>query len=99
MRNPFNLFRGRSAAHQRGKSAASGSSLFHAIRAHFIAADPAPKSSDWWRADNLTADADANPDVRRILRMRSRFEIQNNPYARGMVQTVANDSIGSIFAA
>lgn len=95
MRNLFNIFRGRSAALKRGQTAASGSSLFHAIRAHFIAADPAPKSSDWWRADNLTADADANPDVRRTLRMRSRFEIQNNPYARGMVQTVANDSIGS----
>ena len=95
MINPFNFFRNKTAAARRRSAAPSGSSLFHAIRAHFIAADPAPKSSEWWRADNLTADADANPDVRRTLRMRSRFEIQNNPYARGMVQTVANDSIGS----
>ena len=95
MINPFNFFRNKTAAARRRSAAPSGSSLFHAIRAHFIAADPAPKSSEWWRADNLTADADANPEVRRTLRMRSRFEIQNNPYARGMVQTVANDSIGS----
>ena len=95
MINPFNFFRNKTAAARRRSAAPSGSSLFHAIRAHFIAADPAPKSSEWWRADNQTADADANPDVRRTLRMRSRFEIQNNPYARGMVQTVANDSIGS----
>ena len=96
MINPFNFFRDKTAAaHRQSAAPRSGSSLFHAIRAHFAASDPAPKSSDWWRADNLTADADANPETRRILRMRSRYEVQNNPYARGMVQTVANDSIGS----
>ena len=95
MRNPLSFLRGKTAAPRRKTAAPTGSGLFHAIRAHFAASDPAPKSSDWWRADNLPADADANPETRRILRMRSRYEIQNNPYARGIVQTVANDSIGS----
>ena len=94
MRNPFSLrgiFGGK-----RGKSAApSGSERFHALRAHFMSADPIPKQSDWRHADNLAADADASPSVRRTLRMRSRYEVQNNAYARGIIQALANDSIGS----
>lgn len=81
---------------QRGKSAAHrGGGLFHAIRAHFAAAESAAKDADWWKADYLSADADASPDTRRILRMRSRYEYQNNSYARGVIQCLANDTIGN----
>ena len=81
---------------QRGKSAAQrGGGLFHAIRAHFAAAESAAKDADWWKADYLSADADASPDTRRILRMRSRYEYQNNSYARGVIQCLANDTIGN----
>lgn len=79
----------------RGKSAANGGGLFHAIRAHFAAAESAAKDADWWKADYLSADADASPDTRRILRMRSRYEYQNNSYARGVIQCLANDTIGN----
>ena len=94
MKNPFSFLRGKSAASRR-KPAASGGGLFHAIRAHFAAAESAAKDADWWKADYLSADADANPDTRRVLRMRSRYEYQNNSYARGVIQCLANDSIGN----
>ena len=83
---------------RRGKSAAnrqSGGGLFHAIRAHFASAESASKDNDWWKADYLSADADASPDTRRVLRMRSRYEYQNNSYARGVIQCLANDTIGN----
>lgn len=94
MKNPFSFLRGKSAASRR-KPAASGGGLFHAIRAHFAAAESAAKDADWWKADYLSADADANPDTRRVLRMRSRYEYQNNSYARGVIQCLANDTIGN----
>lgn len=38
----------------------------------------------WSRADGLSASAANSPDVRRILRNRSRYEVANNSYARGI---------------
>lgn len=49
----------------------------------------------WSSADLLSADAANSPQVRRILRARSRYEVANNSYARGIVLTLANDCIGT----
>ncbi|MCL4192748.1 MAG: phage portal protein [Thermoguttaceae bacterium] len=49
----------------------------------------------WANADLLSADAAANPQVRRILRSRARYEVANNSYARGIVLTLANDCVGT----
>ena len=49
----------------------------------------------WEGADNLSANAANSPEVRRILRTRARYEIANNSYARGIVLTLANDTIGT----
>lgn len=49
----------------------------------------------WAMADGLAADAAANPNIRYILRNRSRYEVANNSYARGIVLTLANDLIGT----
>ena len=49
----------------------------------------------WANADALSADAAANPEVRRTLRNRSRYEVANNSYARGIVLTLANDAVGT----
>lgn len=49
----------------------------------------------WAMADGLSADAAASPGVRRILRNRTRYEVANNSYARGIVSTLANDCVGS----
>jgi len=49
----------------------------------------------WANADGLSANASNSPEVRRILRNRSRYEVANNSYARGIVLTLANDAIGT----
>ena len=49
----------------------------------------------WAAADHYSADQEARPEVRRILRMRSRYEVANNSYAKGLVQMLANDTIGT----
>lgn len=49
----------------------------------------------WAAADAMSADAAASPGVRRILRMRGRYEVANNSYARGICNTVANYVIGT----
>lgn len=49
----------------------------------------------WASADHLSADAAHQPEVRRVLRSRARYEFANNCYARGMALTLANDVIGT----
>ena len=39
----------------------------------------------WANADLLSANAANNPQVRRTLRSRARYEVANNSYARGIV--------------
>lgn len=52
-------------------------------------------SSHWSLADALSPDEDASPSVRQTLRRRSRYEINNNSYANGLVQLLANETIGT----
>ena len=49
----------------------------------------------WAMADGLSADAANSVDVRRTLRIRSRYEVANNSYAKGIVRTLANDCVGT----
>jgi lambda family phage portal protein len=49
----------------------------------------------WANADLLSADAANNNRVRTILRSRARYEVANNSYARGIVATLAFDTIGT----
>lgn len=49
----------------------------------------------WASADGLSANAANSPEVRRVLRNRSRYEVANNSYARGIVLTLAHDVIGT----
>jgi len=49
----------------------------------------------WANADLLSANAANNPQVRRTLRARARYEVANNSYARGIVLTLANDCVGT----
>jgi len=49
----------------------------------------------WTNADNLSAASAANPAVRRRLRSRARYECrENNSFAKGMIDTLANDIVG-----
>ncbi len=49
----------------------------------------------WGNADGLSANAANSAEIRRTLRNRSRYEVANNSYARGIVLTLANDVIGT----
>lgn len=65
-------------------------------RARFDAAQTTHDNAKHWAAaEYRSADADANEDTRRILRVRARYEINNNSYARGIVETLANDCVGT----
>lgn len=66
------------------------------IMARFDSAQTTPDNQRHWAAaDFLAADDEASPEVRSILRRRSRYEIANNSYARGLVLMLANDTIGT----
>jgi len=62
-------------------------------RRHDSAATTAGNRRHWANADGLSADSAASADVRRTLRNRARYEVANNSYARGIVLTLANDTI------
>jgi lambda family phage portal protein len=49
----------------------------------------------WANADGLSANAANSAAVRRVLRNRSRYEVANNSYARGIVLTLAHDVVGT----
>lgn len=66
------------------------------IRAKYDAAQTNTDNSNHWNlADSLSPDAGLTPQIRSVLRKRSRYEIANNTYAAGMVRTLANDTIGT----
>lgn len=67
-----------------------------AIRARFDAASARGENfKHFSAADNLSADAAANPEVRKRLRERSRYETSNNSYAFGILETLADYTVGS----
>jgi lambda family phage portal protein len=66
------------------------------LRAGFDAAQTtADNRRHWANADALSADAALLPYVRRTLRMRTRYEVANNSWARGILLTLANHLIGT----
>jgi capsid protein len=73
-----------------------GSRLVRVIRARYDAAVTNDENRRHWaNADGLSANAANSPEVRRLLRNRSRYEATNNSYARGIILTLANDVIGT----
>jgi len=72
----------------------SGRSL--RVRARYDAASTTDDNRRHWaNADTLSADAANNPGVRSILRSRARYEVANNSYAKGIVATLAHDTVGT----
>jgi len=80
---------------------ANGKPFVHKTKQRYIKAsyDSAQTNNEnslhWANADALSADAAASKSVRDTLRKRSRYEVANNSYARGMVNTIANDAVGA----
>ena len=65
------------------------------VRGRYDAAQTnADNAKHWKAAEFLSADAETSSEIRKILRTRARYEIGNNSYARGIVLTLANDSVG-----
>jgi len=94
------LFHGDSAAAGRHLSAGDGglvhSSHNQVVRARFDAArTTSDNARHWENADGLSADAALNPAVRHSLVIKSRYEIANNGYGTGMVDTLARDTVGT----
>ena len=66
------------------------------IKAKYDAAATTDENRRHWRnADELSANAANNAEVRRLLRIRSRYEVANNSYAKGLVLTLAHDTVGT----
>ena len=66
------------------------------IKARFDSAMTTDDNRNHWAmADGLAADAAASPMVRYVLRNRSRYEVANNCYARGVGETIANHFAGT----
>jgi lambda family phage portal protein len=65
-----------------------------AVRARYDNADTNPENQrHWWAVDALSAKAANSYQVRRTLRMRSRYEVANNPFLFGVVHSNADDLI------
>ncbi len=93
--NPLNWFRSRPAA-KPSLHAWANAAARAMIRARYDAAQTNGENRNHWAgADDLSAIAANSEAVRRTLRKRSRYEVANNSYARGMVLTLANDVIGT----
>ena len=72
------------------------SKRFIPVRASFDAASRSAESMRHWKgADVLSADAALSPDVRKIIISRARYEVANNGYAYGILNTLADDCIGT----
>src|SRR5690606_18712612 len=81
---------------RRRRNTKAARSLPARLIARYDAAQTAAENARHWAmADSLSADSAASADVRRKLRDRARYEVANNSYAKGIVLTLANDTIGT----
>lgn len=76
------------------------SSLFRSapkrVQASFdIAQTTAENRKHWAHADGLSARAALSPAVRRVVRLRSRYESENNSWYRGILRTAVNHIVGT----
>lgn len=68
----------------------------HIAKAGFEAASTSAEALRHWRgADNLSADAELIPNIRQLIISRARYETNNNGYLAGMLQTLADDTVGT----
>lgn len=75
---------------------ARGNRLMRMLQASYDAAKTDEQNRRHWAAaDLLSANAANSVPVRQILRSRARYEVANNSYARGIVNTLANYIVGT----
>lgn len=87
---------GRGGTKNEGRILRSSASRLQSLAARYDAASTSDDNRRHWaNADGLSANAANSAEVRRTLRNRARYEVANNSYARGIVLTLANDTIGT----
>lgn len=85
---------GRGATARPGESLGSPGS--NSFQGKYDNAQTTPENErNWWATDYLSAKAANSYAVRRILRMRSRYETSNNPWLFGVTNNNADDLIAS----
>ena len=66
------------------------------VRARYDAVQTTDENERHWaNADGLSAKSACSPAVRKKFRDRARYEVDNNSYAKGIVATLANHTIGT----
>ncbi|TWU17998.1 phage portal protein [Allorhodopirellula heiligendammensis] len=66
------------------------------IAAAYDAAQTTSENAQHWRwADSLSAAEANSSEIRRTIRERARYEVANNSYASGIVDTLSNTTIGT----
>ena len=71
-------------------------SRYRRIESRFDVAETSSNNRNHWSlVDSASPDSEANASTREILRRRSRYEVLNNSYAKGVVDMIANDTIGT----
>lgn len=71
-------------------------SLPSGIRGGYDVARTNSENANLWKyVDGLSAAAANNPQVRKTIRERARYETSNNSYADGIIDTLAADTIGA----
>ena len=66
------------------------------LRASYDVAQTTDENSNHWKwTDALSADQANSSSVRKTIRERARYEANNNTYAKGMLLTLANDTVGT----
>jgi lambda family phage portal protein len=79
-----------------GLGAVAAKRAVRVVRAKFDAAANGPDHRRHWAAaDDLSPDAALTPAIRRTLRRRARYEVANNCYAEGIVDTYAMSVVGT----
>lgn len=78
-----------------GNKSATSSPAVGRVRGRYDNAQTSDENSNRWANTDLLSPKSANSfGVRQTLRRRSRYEVANNCYARGMILTLANDLVG-----
>lgn len=71
-------------------------SRYRRVESRFDVAETSDNNRRHWSlVDSASPDSEANASTRETLRRRSRYEVLNNSYARGVVDMIANDTIGT----
>lgn len=66
------------------------------LEAAYDAAQTTAENVKHWRwADSLSASEANSPDIRKTIRERSRYEVANNSFAAGIVDTLAGSLVGT----